>query len=658
MRRGGSRGEAWRGDETTRSVAGSGGRAPRHIPWRRTLALVLVLIPAAAAAAGPGPDSLRARAMERLARAKPHERRLALEDLEQAVRLAPQRSDLWLECGRLQLQMGEGSHARASFERAATLAPDEPEAQLVLARAFKADWLETLDDSSFRRSVELLARVTTLAPERPEAWLDLAAFALVRGQPRMAAETAVHAHDADPEGAATTLALACAAYRLGRLRLADSLFRAAERRLPEALARRFADLSVVTGKLPRADDTTTAGERADRFWSEHDPDLTTPESEARLGYLARLGQAMLLFRDGDDVRWDLRTEMIVRYGLPARIVRNRPNAALKSLGLSVNPMFRGEPTEFGYPFNEQVWSYPALGLEVVLWDRTLSGRFSLPVHDRIDQDPRPDARALAGRSDMVVLGDGRGVYLALPPGRHPRAATAHLARFPASRGARIVAHLRTPGGPADTLRGTWVVRDAMQREIARADAAFSVSSCDPTAERTAEFAAELPPGDYRVGFAVEDTRGGRGLATLPLRIAEAPPGLAISDLVALCGDAATAVADASVRIEPSMTARTAQRRTLAVYFEVARLATGERGAGHFSYTWRVLEFDEVRQAWRPQPLVEASREEENVGELRRQFLRVPIERLRPGAYRLDVEVRDLIAGATVRESKEFEIGER
>lgn len=614
-----------------------------------------MLATAAVAAPPPGPDSLRARALERIARETPDMRRLALDDLEQATRIAPERSDLWLECGRLQLKIGERSRSRASFQRAAALAPDVPDAHLALAQAFKWDWLESLEEDSFRRAAESLARVTALAPGRPEAWIELTALALVKGDARLAADAAVHANHADPEGASATLALACAAYRLGRLPLADSLFRVAEQRLPANLARRFADLSVVTGRAAPAESTTTAAEHANRFWTENDPDLTTPESELRLGYLARLGHALLLFRDGGDVRWDLRTELLVRYGLPTRIVHNRPTTTLQSKGLFVTRESSGETIEFGYPFNEQVWSYPALGIQAVIWDRSLSGKYSLPVADRVDPDPRPDPAALAGRTDLVALGDGRGVYMALPPGRHPRAALAHLARFPAAGGARIVAHLTTPGGPADTLRGRWVVLDSARREFARADVALSVSACDPTGARTAEFAAELPPGDYRVGFAVEDMHGGRGLATLPLRVEAGPAGLAISDLVLLCGDVASAVAEPSVRIEPSMDAKATHRRTLAVYFEVARLALGTGGDARFSYSYRVLALDPDSGERRPSPLIEASREEDNVGPLRRQFLRVPIQNFRPGRFELEVEVRDLLAGAAVRAATRFEI---
>ena len=57
-----------------------------------------------------------------------------------------------------------------------------------------------------------------------------------------------------------------------------------------------------------------------------------------------------------------------------------------------------------------------------------------------------------------------------------------------------------------------------------------------------------------------------------------------------------------------------------------------------------------------EPLVEASREETNVGGHRRQFVSAPIASLAPGDYDLEITVRDLRSGATVTRAVRFTKG--
>ena len=99
-----------------------------------------------------------------------------------------------------------------------------------------------------------------------------------------------------------------------------------------------------------------------------DPDLTTPENEVELNARARLAHALLLFRDERSLRWDLRAELFVRYGMPAAIEYNPPEATLEYFTKRRRPVFWAPP-ELRYPFNMQVWHYPQLGLSVVLWDQ-------------------------------------------------------------------------------------------------------------------------------------------------------------------------------------------------------------------------------------------------------------------------------------------------
>jgi hypothetical protein len=53
------------------------------------------------------------------------------------------------------------------------------------------------------------------------------------------------------------------------------------------------------------------------------------------------------------------------------------------------------------------------------------------------------------------------------------------------------------------------------------------------------------------------------------------------------------------------------------------------------------------------PEIATRRESENMGPLRRQFVSVPVESLPPGKYRLDITVRDLVAGGEVTAGAPF-----
>ena len=626
------------------------------------LAVLCGLASAAGAKPAPSPDSLLARARARIARETIDDRRMALEDLRACTLLAPERVDCWLEMGRLRMKMQQPGEARRAFAHAAAIDSTAPEPYLELANASRWDWLENLADSTFLNAEDALRHAARLAPDRAEPWIGLSALALARGDSRVAAGAAMRAQNADPHSAAAVLAVACAAYRLGRLALADSLFEDARVRLPAPLAHRFDDIGLFGGRasVDSSDGATVARE----FWADLDPDLTSPASDLRLACLTRLGLAILLFRDMQgEVVWDVRAELLERYGLPQKVVKNRPTSGeLQSKGLrqtESTAAIDGKPSWefpaypfFGYPFNEQVWYYPALGFQAVLWDRSLTNHYLLPASEDVDQDPRPSPAVLAAHPDLVAVGNGVAVFPALPPGVHRRALDVRLARFPAAAGTRVVAYLRTPGSPADTLRGRWVVLDAARRRVAADQASLGVSACDPTGARALEFAAELPPGDYRAGFAVDDARGGRGLATVPLHVGPPARGLTVSDVVLVCGDVLTRVADRAVRIEPR-TATIAPGGTLDAYCEISGLADDSTRTTPLTLTWR------VRARGTPdggagKVVLEATREESQVGPLRRQFLHVPLAGLGPGSWTLEVLVKDRTSGAEALGSAGFE----
>jgi hypothetical protein len=612
-----------------------------------SLLLLAAGAPRAIAAADPerlaAADSLFAHARTRLQTPDPQSRRAALTELERASRLDPARAEIWLWLGRTYLEAGEARSGRSCLARATALAPDDADAHLAAALAWRWNWLCTLERAAFAAAETAFARAAARAPSGVDAWLGVSSLALVRGDAPAAMTAALNAYAAAPGTAEAVLAVACAAYRLGALDLADSLFRVGLQRLPaEPLER-----------LTRAAPVDSAE------WRHHDPDLTTPENEAELNYLARAGHALLLFRERDRLRWDARAELVARYGLPADIDydpfdRERYEANPLDSQRDFYYPRRGPtspyvPDELAYPFNVQVWHYPALGMTATLWDRSLTQSYDFPYSAAYDTRPRPDPALLAGRTDLVVVGDG--VYRALPPRAREIKPRASLARFPIEGGTRIAAFLGAPGGAADTLWGAWAVATPEGAVVARGRRRLAPSACEPARLQVAEFSASLPPGDYRLDVAVSDTRGGRGLAHLTAAVGRPSDRLEISDLVAVCREGALQPSSREVRLDPRWDERLRGSHELTVYFEVAELQPGADGSARFSYTYAVR---------RPAPpgrpaetLTSASSETTHAGTVRRQFVTVPLGPLPPGEYDLVVEVRDQVSGAAATRSLRF-----
>jgi tetratricopeptide (TPR) repeat protein len=605
-------------------------------------------------------DSLHRHALARLATPTLDARRLALVELERASLLDPERAQIWLDLGRLCLETGYRRRGRSCYQRAGEVSPDRPEAFVELGRAWTWEWLSSFESAPLARARESMVRATALASARADAWAHLAALELAGGRVDRATAAARNGLAAQPDAWEPLVALGCAAFRAGAPERADSAFRAARARLPEDLAWRFDDLVWTRDAHDGAPGGPPARPLAvAAVWQANDPDLTSPENEAELDYLTRLALALLLFRDANGVRWDMRTELFVRYGPPGTVEINPLGSPLayqhNRYDTRKPPGYEDyRPPPIPYPYNVQAWSYPDLGIRVELWDRSLTQSFQLPVALGADADPRPDPALLAARPDLVALGRGRGVYRAMPPGAHPITARGHIARFPTDSGAVLVAHLGTDGEPGDTLRGAWAVVAADGSVRARGARLLGTSSCDPTGQRVADFTVAVPPGAYRVDLSVSGAEGRRGLVRLGATVPENPPGLALSDVVLLCGTEAAIVTPDVVRLEPDLERRVSGSRPVSLYFEMDRLTRGADGLARFAYSYSVQRADPDRDARKPAAAVyQASSEDTYAGTRRRQFVSVPTGSIRPGLYDLRIEVRDLVAGSVASAAARF-----
>lgn len=618
-----------------------------------------------AAASGPGParadraadvDSLVRRAQRHEALGTIDGRRVAARSYEQATDLAPERFDSHLALGRLYYRMGFLKLARKRFEKVEKQDARSADAQFGLGQVWRRDFLKYLDRTSLARAIVHFSAAANLRPGDSENWLQLVPMLYEQDSlaaASVAAERALAAAANRPEA---RLAVAYTSFRMGRIARAESAFVAAIPELPRLARERFEDIAPVASE----DDTATlrrlSPERQTefkrRFWREHDPDLASRENEAQLEYWSRVAQAYFLYFDHKRREWDERGEVYVRYGPPEHA--------------DYNPLDELEPTVrmFGhaYPMNYLVWSYPALGMKVTMQDRLLSEYYLLPMSAFQSMDPHPDPAVLARRDDVLHSRGGRGVFPMLPPGTKPREVDAMVARFSGERGPHLFGQIQTAAAPDDDLTAEWVVLDTAMVEVARARRAPGASACDPASVRSADFAAELPPGRYHVGFTLGDATGGRGVFRQTVDIGPAPATLSLSDAVATCGRPVVAApapgVTPSVRFEAAPEGEVRGAGPLIVYFEMYDLRPDETGTSRFEYEATVRSAEKDSRIWiqrllaprRRVPDISANRREEQPGSLRRQVVSIPVGELVEGRYRLDIVVRDLNAGteATTR----------
>ena len=622
-------------------------------PLAPLLLLIALVVPYSPAGASrlEEAESLYRRALERNAENTIESRRQAMQYLERATMLAPEHAEYELALARIYYRMGFLKQARGRFQRVERLDPADADARMGLGMVWRRDWLKYLELASLLRAIDHFSAAASLRPRDPEPWLQLMPLLIEAGRLDQARQAADRAHEADRALPDAVLAVAHTAFRRGEVARADSAFRSVLPRLPRLVRERFDDFA------PVADEADTAywrrlgpQERIEferRFWKEHDPDLATPENEAQLEYWSRVTQAYFLFFDPRRREWDQRGEIYVRYG-PPRLRDYNPIGARTRFQMGV----------YGnYPMNALVWTYPELGMTVVMQDRTLN-EFYLKEHSIwYDTDPVPVAESLyVLEGDKLAIRGGRGVFPRLPPGVQRLPVDGVLARFAGDGGPRLMALLQAPGSPADSLWADWVVLDTALVEIARGRRALSPSACDPAELRVADFISDLPPGSYSAGLSVSDGRGRRGLFKQDVTLEAATAGLQLSDVVVSCGppgvEPGTADQPPSVRLQANPGSTVSNPGPLTVYFEAYHLQPDASGLARleFEYVVRSAERDPriwIQRVLQPRPAipeVTATRRDEQPGDLRRQFVTVPVRTLPAGRYRLEIIVRDLNAG--------------
>jgi GWxTD domain-containing protein len=650
-----------------RSRRTTGGR--HAIPVACALFLALSLGPRfACAAAAPvlADTAERVRTLVRWARESVAEesvesRQRAMRSLDEALRLQPANPEVWFERGRVYERGALEKEARNCYGKAIALAPRDPEPYVSLGLSWKRLWLRRLDATALDSAIICLRRATDLRPYDSRTWLRLVPLLYERGDPAGAALAAERALARRPMYGDGRLARAYLAYRRGEVETADSAFTVALPLLSADERARFADLAPIIG-LPESEQLAAAGgDSLRRFWQRLDPDPTSRENELKLEYWSRVAHALLLFEDPLHPQWDARADTYLRYGPPQGMRLNPPGTPLYFKYAASHPGPHGmESTIQDYALVAEAWDYPELGMRVLLQDRSLTGRYEQAVARDFDPLSAPDPRVLAHRGDLVALDGGLAVFPTLPPAAQRIDLRGTLVRFEGARGPRLFVQVQAPGAPGDTLWARCAVFDARGREVSRDATALGLSLCRPTERRIAEFSAELPAGAYDVTVSVRDPHHKRGLVRIATELSPPPQGLDLSDVVLTCGTPEALTSGGSVRLESNFERRVPRGAPLVVYFEIYRLTPGADGLARFEYEYtvrRVIESTsgKVRAAAQASlASTSATRVEIQLGALRRQFVTVPAQSLTPGRYRLEVRVRDLVAGTQAERSLEFE----
>lgn len=203
--------------------------------------------------------------------------------------------------------------ARYDIEKVLDIDPTYAPAYLLLG-----EWYE-VHEEDFERAALLYARYMTLKPEDPKGRQRLAAVYLrSRNYERIVdlLTDYVRQHP-DETGVMAVLAQACVG--LGRLEWADRYFREYLQAATAEEQALYRDPVLLMSPEERSAYEMAHGqarvELVKRFWTAHDPDLTTAINERLLEHYRRVWYALGAYSSGKQP-WDRRGEVYIRFGEP------------------------------------------------------------------------------------------------------------------------------------------------------------------------------------------------------------------------------------------------------------------------------------------------------------------------------------------------------
>ncbi len=213
---------------------------------------------------------------------------------------------------RLRRSLGEHD-ARYDVEKVIDIDPTFAPAYLLLG-----EWYE-VQEEDFERAALLYARYMTLKPDDPEGRKRLAAVYLrSRNYERIVDLLTDYVREhPDETGVLAVLAQACV--QLGRLEWADRYFREYLQAATAVEQSLYRDPVLLMSPEERdafeQADGSARIELVKRFWTAHDPDLTTAINERLLEHYRRVWYALGSYSKGKQP-WDRRGEVYIRFGEP------------------------------------------------------------------------------------------------------------------------------------------------------------------------------------------------------------------------------------------------------------------------------------------------------------------------------------------------------
>ncbi len=384
---------------------------------------------------------------------------------------------------------------------------------------------------------------------------------------------------ADTAAARILMASGLAAYRLGALAQADTLFTRALARFSADDRRELTHL----GRISRKGDSVRIDglNEADRartdsaFWEAADPMLSTPQNEARLEFLARMAYTDLRFTDADTRQVGWRTDrgsIIARYGEPPVVATFPPTSdadANDAVGRVIT-----------------VWYYPRSEVEFVFTGPpAMNVAFFAGNHRGYAEEQRQEAPFLLDNLPFALAVDSIPVQ---------------IARFRGAS-ARTSQLLIAASIPTDRMyKAAEIDRGALETSLRLGPAAMlRVAHLDtmavslPTARRTSRLWVDtLPAGsDIRVRLEARDAgvQGAMGRAQADLSMLSLDSTtLAISDmlLAARLPSPGTVVGTwNTIGLIPRGTTDIVQRDTFSLYWENYGMAAD--AAGRVKYEVRI-----------------------------------------------------------------------
>jgi GWxTD domain-containing protein len=587
--------------------------------------------------------------MARLASGSAEERQFARRELEDARALAPGDSAVLRALGRLYV---DGDMLLAARRLALTELrrdPESAEARFLLGEAWRREWLVSGDELVRDRAIAALARGLARRPGDLERARWLVPMLEDADERRPALEVAQLAARSRPDDPESWLLVAYAAQFAGESAIADLCFQRALPRLAPGTRRRFDDITPLLAQPQalayRAMLASKRRSFEQRFWRDLDPDPTTPENEGQLEFWARVAHARLLYGVNQDDEWDTRAQVYIRFGRPEIVERNPVT------------LLRGATTGAW-----QAWTYPSLGMRVWMSAASARGHYGSLARHSLTIPVRAFPDSLLRHPELQGVHGGFAVFRRLPHDVDLLPIQQTAVRFAASEGGRVLGQAEIEAPPSTSLSARWVVLDSSGAVLARHESPFGASACEPATLRAASFAADLSPGRYRLAVRVDDGDARRAVSVSEVTIAPGSPALSLSDLTVVCGSpAASVLPGTGVRLEPSTGLRPQDGPTLHVYFEIYGLRPGPDGQREFDYECTVRPLGGRRQSWLarafdPKPgmaPLQMSRRETSPGDIRRQFLSVPVAELPAGRYRVEVRVTDARSGEEAMTATDF-----